>query len=258
MAIVKRAYDSASEIRTGETETLTVGGHAAVFNQRTLIGSEEFGFIEKIGPDSFTDRLEDDVRYLENHDGVTMARTKNGTLSLSVDPIGLDVRANLNPGMVRAQDHYAAVERGDIDQMSFAFTIEEDVIVRLGPDDAEFPDMLERTILKVGRLYDVSGVTFPAYDGADVGVRSMNPRIESEVHAIHARASKLEITELPEVAEEREETPEVEELEVTEGEQSEVRETPDPDTDVEMSVTEQKLRSRLARRQTMIGESSNG
>jgi len=257
MAIVKRAYDSSPEIRTGETETLTVGGHAAVFNQRTLIGSPEFGFIEKIGSDAFTDRLEDDVRYLENHDGVTMARTKNGTLSLSVDPIGLECRANLNPNMVRAQDHYAAVERGDIDQMSFAFTIEEDVIVRLGPDDAEFPDMLERTILKVGRLYDVSGVTYPAYDGADVGVRSMNPRIETEVHAIHSRAAELEITELPEVTEERE-APEAEELEVVEGEQSEVRETPVPDTDEEMSVTEQKLRSRLARRQTMIGESSNG
>jgi HK97 family phage prohead protease len=248
MAIVKRAYDSEPEIRTGETETLTVGGHAAVFNQRTMIGSAEFGFVEKIGSDAFTDRLEDDVRYLENHDGVTMARTKNGTLSLSVNPVGLAVRANLNPGMVRAQDHYAAVERGDIDQMSFAFTIEDDTIVRLGEDDAEFPGMIERTINKVGRLYDVSGVTYPAYEGADIGVRSMNPRIETEVRAIHDRAAELEI---PEVAE-------AEELEVAEEQDSEVRETPVPENDVPMSGAEIKLRYLVARRQIAEGESSNG
>ena len=244
MAIVKRAYAAELERFVGDAgeqnETLVVGGHAAVFNQRTLIGSREHGFVEKIAPDAFTDRLEDDVRYLENHDGVTMARTKNGTLSLSVDPIGLSIRANLNSGMQKAQDHYAAIEREDIDQMSFAFTIEEDVIVRLGPDDAEFPDMLERTITKVGRLYDVSGVTYPAYEGADIGVRtSVGERTETEIRSIMDRADLPEVTE-----------------EVAEGEQSEERDSLDPE-DVP-TIAEQVLRSRLARRQTMTGESSNG
>lgn len=242
MAIVKRAYDADVELRATSTdEALTVRGHAAVFDQSTIIGSREHGFVEKIAPGAFDSVLDNDVRYLENHDGLTMARTKNGTLRLSLDTTGLVVDADLNPGMVKARDHHAAIERSDIDQMSFAFTIKADTVVRLADDHADFPGMVQRTINRVGRLYDVSGVTYPAYEGADIGVRSaVGERTETEIRSILDRAEAPELSEaLAEQSEDRD---------LLDAEQIE---------DAPMSAAEIRLRARLERRQT-TQENPNG
>jgi phage head maturation protease len=72
------------------------------------------------------------------------------------------------------------MKRGDINQMSFAFSID-----RAGQNwekqgDADW----ERTITKVSRLYDVSVVTFPAYPQTDAAVRALN---EFKAAAISAR-----------------------------------------------------------------------
>lgn len=170
---VTRAFTSDVEARSGSEGELRVRGHAAVFNSPTIIGSRRYGYVEEIASDAFTGRLEDDARYLENHGGAPFARVKNGTVNLSLDARGLLVDAELNPNMQSARDHHAAIERGDIDAMSFAFTILEDEVEQLSEDHEEFPGMVKRTITKVGRLFDVSGVTYPAYEDTDVGVRSI-------------------------------------------------------------------------------------
>lgn len=156
------------ESANGADFTLT--GHAAVFDRWsddlwTFAGT----FREKIARGAFTDVLESkpDVRLLFNHDGMALARTKSGTLELSEDEEGLRVWARLAPTSY-ATDLRMAMARGDIDQMSFAFTIAEDE----WHEDHETEEV-ERTILRVDELFDVSVVTFPAYPDTDAVLREL-------------------------------------------------------------------------------------
>jgi HK97 family phage prohead protease len=81
-------------------------------------------FIERIAPGAFRKTLTEtpDVRLLINHEGLPLARTKNGTLRLKEDDAGLYMDADL-PDTQAARDLYTLVERGDVDQMSFAFRV---------------------------------------------------------------------------------------------------------------------------------------
>ena len=193
---IKRQFDAEMSTRedgSDEAGTRTVEGHAAVFNERTLIGSRRFGFVEQIARGAFDDVLGDDVRYLENHGGMPFARTKSGTLRLSINDRGLFQSADFDTRNQQAMDHFSAIDRGDMDQMSFAFTILDDDVRQLPEDDPDFPGMVERTINKIGRLYDVSGVTYPAYEGADIGVRSLDPKndavLRSQIEDVLTRAA---------------------------------------------------------------------
>lgn len=102
------------------------------------------------------------MRLLANHTGLPLARSKSGTLELSSDDIGLKVRATLDPSNPAAQEVRSAMERGDVDQMSFAFRV-----VR----DQWNADYSERTISEV-KLFDVSVVTYPANPATVVKLRA--------------------------------------------------------------------------------------
>ena len=170
MDILKRTWDldEAAIDRNEEADIIRFAGHAAVFDQPTIIGSTRFGFIEAIAPDAFRDVLADDVRLLINHDGLPLARTINGTLILSQDSIGLHNEAIFAP-TDEARNLAILLERGDVNQQSFAFTIEDE---SWSTREHEGVDMDFRTINKVGRLYDTSIVTYPAYEGATGGLRT--------------------------------------------------------------------------------------
>lgn len=155
------------ESRGGNPEPVLVG-HGAVFNAwsevlRTPGGS----FRERLDPAAFDEVLErdPDVRLLFDHAGVPLARTKSRTLDLSIDKDGLRVWSRIHPDR---RDILSALERGDVDQMSFAFTIEDDEW-----QETDDPDMFERTIKRVGQLYDVSLVTYPAYPDTDAALRDL-------------------------------------------------------------------------------------
>lgn len=159
------------EIRTFNVENLelrqegddnVVVGYGSVFN---TLSNELGGFREIISEGAFDGRLEDDVRFLINHDGLPLARTTNGTLRLSTDERGLKYEAKVaNTSLGR--DLVELMRNGTINQSSFAFVVEDDSWeVRDG--------MNVRTINKVSRLYDVSAVTYPAYESASVALRSM-------------------------------------------------------------------------------------
>lgn len=148
-----------SEVRAAGDDTLVIEGYAANFDQTTDLGY----FRETIARGAFDDVLEDDVRLLLNHDGAPMARTTNGTLELSVDESGLRYRAALADTQ-DGRDLYKLIKRGDISQSSFAFTIAE---------QSWNDDRTERSIDKVGRLMDVSPVTYPAYPTTTVNARNM-------------------------------------------------------------------------------------
>ncbi len=148
------------EIRE-EGDTKTVVGYASVFN--TL--SNDMGFREIISEGAFEGRLNDDVRFLINHDGLPLARTTNNTLRLSTDKIGLRYEADVADTSL-GRDLMELMKNGTINQSSFAFTVDD--------DSWEVKDGVNvRTIKKVSRLYDVSAVTYPAYEEASVGLRSM-------------------------------------------------------------------------------------
>jgi len=169
------------EVRTFDIQDLelrmdgdkpTVVGYGAVFNSES---NDLGGFREYIAPGAFDGRLEDDVRFLVNHDAnLILARTTNGTLRLSVDEKGLRYEADL-PNTSTARDLMELLKNGTISQSSFAFTVED--------DSWELKDGMNiRTINKVSQLYDVSSVTYPAYNAASssVALRSMEEWKEKE------------------------------------------------------------------------------
>lgn len=162
---LRNAYGEAVETRTMEVRAaadesglMVLEGYAARFNETTDLGY----FKEQIQRGAFDGRLEDDVRYLLNHKGMPMARTANGTLKLEVREEGLWTRAVLNDTQ-QSRDVYAAVKRGDISSMSFAFTVAE---------DSHDPQMNLRTVTRVGKIYDVSPVSFPAYPTTTIQARA--------------------------------------------------------------------------------------
>ena len=151
-----------AEIRADD-DGVTVEGYAAVFDQETDIGGF---FREKIERGAFKDAIgRDDVVFLINHDGLPLARTRSGTLELAEDDNGLKIRTVLDPKDPDVARIVGKMKRGDLDKMSFAFWAER----QEWDESGEIP---VRTI-KEARLHDVSIVTTPAYDGTEIGLRSL-------------------------------------------------------------------------------------
>ena len=161
------------EVRTFNVENLelrvdvdnkTVVGYGAVFGS---LSNDLGGFREVINPKAFEGRLEDDVRFLINHDGLPLARTTNNTLRLSIDEKGLRYEASM-PDTTLSNDLMELLKNGTVSQSSFAFIVED--------DSWEVKEGVNiRTINKVSRLFDVSAVTYPAYEEASssVALRSL-------------------------------------------------------------------------------------
>ncbi|MBN50040.1 MAG: HK97 family phage prohead protease [Spongiibacteraceae bacterium] len=164
-SIEKRAF-TADEMRveTRDDGSKRIVGHAAVFNQ---LSENLGGFREQIEPGAFDDVLDDDVRALFNHNpDHVLGRTLSKTLKIEQDKTGLRYEID-PPDTQAARDLMVSLERGDISQSSFAFSV--------GDDDWEENDegVIIRTIKTFKRLFDVSPVTYPAYPDADVGLRSL-------------------------------------------------------------------------------------
>ncbi|MFT4271288.1 MAG: HK97 family phage prohead protease [Pantoea sp.] len=142
-------------------------GYGSVFNSRS---EPLWGFREVIKPGAFDGVLGDDVRALFNHDpNFILGRSTSGTLSLSVDDKGLryDITA---PDTQTIRDLVLApMQRGDITQSSFAFRVARDG--ERWYEDEE--GIVIREINQFSRLFDVSPVTYPAYQEAESGVRSL-------------------------------------------------------------------------------------
>ena len=154
-----------AEVRAVATEdgSLKIGGYAATFNSE----ASGLNFREVIAPGAFTRALasNDPVFLLVNHDmeGIPLASTQSGTLQLRQDKTGLYMEATLDPANPKAQELSSALRRGDMDKMSFAFTVSP---------DGQTKDAGLRTLTDIERLYEVSVVTLPAYDSTSVGMRT--------------------------------------------------------------------------------------
>lgn len=157
-----RCIPAEFQTRTEENGDLYISGYFSVFDSIYEICE---GATESIASSAFDGALADDIRCLINHESMyVLGRTKAGTLELHTDSRGLwgDVKINQNDR--DAMNLYERVKRGDVDQCSFGFEILEE----------EFKDQgntVHWTIKKV-RLYEVSVVTFPAYQDTSVTARS--------------------------------------------------------------------------------------
>jgi HK97 family phage prohead protease len=149
--------------REGEEENkMVVEGYAIVFDEETLIGDEERGFIEVIDKNALANTNVKDVPFKYNHNDTTLilARTRNGSLSLEVDEKGLKIRAELID-TTSNRDIFKCIEAGLLDKMSFAFTVKSQSWDKSGK-------LPKRTITGIDRLFDVSVVDLPAYDQTSI------------------------------------------------------------------------------------------
>lgn len=169
-------------------------GHAAVFNS---LSEDLGGFREQILPGAFADAIaSDDVRALFNHDSnYVLGRNVSGTLRLAEDVRGLAIEIDL-PDTPTIRDLVAApIERGDVSQMSFGFSVRPG-----GQDWAKDDEGRVVRSLKKLRLYDVSPVTFPAYRQTDVAVRELRTWEKTIVPPAPAGVSNLTKARLQQAA----------------------------------------------------------
>ena len=160
----RQARSVSSEFKTrkeDETGDLYISGYFSVFGSNYEIWD---GATESVDPRAFDETLSGDIRCLIDHETrLVLGRTKSGTLTLKVDSRGLWGEVKVNQNDQDAMNLYERIKRGDVDQCSFGFDILEE----------EFEDRgssVHWTLKKV-RLYEVSVVTFPAYEDTSVSAR---------------------------------------------------------------------------------------
>lgn len=157
-----------------------LAGYGAVFNETTDVGP----YLERIAPTAFDAALASpglDVRGLFNHNpDYLLARTTNGSLRLSTDSTGLQFELDL-PDTSVGNDVRWNVESGLLTGCSFGFVADQQDWTQQDGRDL-------RTHISVGRLFDVSVVTYPAYEGTSVSLRSIPRAIDGRTQILCARA----------------------------------------------------------------------
>jgi len=175
------------EFRVSQDGPPIISGYAAVFDT----SSADMGWTEEIDPHAFDAVMatNPDVRALWNHNpDFVLGRTKAGTLSLSLDARGLAYSITA-PDTTVARDLVTSMKRGDVTQSSFGFICARD-------QWTDEPDgSVTRRILEFAELIDVSPVTFPAYDAATSGVRSLPASMPAEIRSRFEAGNSRALTE---------------------------------------------------------------
>ena len=152
-----------------DSEGMIVEGYATTFNQPyTLMEGRGYRFVEKVDPSAFNECDMSDVIMQYDHEGRVFARNKNGTLSLTVDSIGLKIVADLG-GTDIGRQLYQEIKGGYTEKMSFGFIFEKKKKKKTMDDTNT--ETITRTITKIKKLFDVSAVSIPANDMTSVSAR---------------------------------------------------------------------------------------
>lgn len=184
---------SNKEIRAMETinavddDKMIVEGYALRFN---TLSNDLGGFVESISPEALKDTDLSDVRMLIDHNtSYVLGRTTSETLDLNVDEEGLYFRCQL-PNTTYAKDLYENIRLGNVNQCSFGFILDEDGDSFEKREDGLF----KRTLNKIKSLFDVSIVTYPAYNDTDVApaLRSIKHIKEQEKQEVEERQQEQE------------------------------------------------------------------
>ena len=179
-----RSFDFEVRAEQDEQHGTYITGQPIVYDQETDLG----WYREIIADGALTDTDLRDVRFLINHntDMIPLARSRNNnansTMQLSVVPgAGMEIRVDLDTeNNTEARNLYSAVKRGDITGMSFMFTTDSDQW-----DEQESNHPL-RTILKIGKVFEVSAVTFPAYEQTSIQARGLSGALESAKESLES------------------------------------------------------------------------
>ncbi|MEU0109515.1 HK97 family phage prohead protease [Streptomyces sp. NPDC006251] len=152
-------------------------GYASVFNSRTSIGNPlRWGFYEEVAPGAFAKTIsEGDARFLIDHDSYyVVSRVSAGTLELAEDSKGLPVDSALDPALSYVNDLKANVRNKNITGMSFGFQVVKDdwQLIDVETKDGDTVQA-ELRILREVKLFEVSAVTFPAYEDTEAGLRAV-------------------------------------------------------------------------------------
>lgn len=188
-----RAFNFEVRAEQNEEHGHFLTGRPIVYNAKTDLG----WYDETIASGALDDSDLRDVRFLINHntDMIPLARSRNNnansTMQLSVDNEGMKIRVDLDTeNNSDARNLYSAVERGDLDGMSFMFTVEAD---SWDDPDSDHPS---RTIEKLGKIFEVSAVTFPAYEQTSISARGLSDALESakeSLESVKAEKRRIEI-----------------------------------------------------------------
>ena len=163
------------------TDSKIISGYFVVFNSETELYQ---GVYEEVAPDALVGVDLSDIKALIDHDTAkVLGRTKANTLSLSVDSKGLYGEIIVNESDQEAMNLYSRVQRGDVDQCSFGFEILNEEMIQNSDGTVKF-------IIKSLKLYEVSVVTFPAYQDTAVEARSKQIK-EAHERTLQARKQNL-------------------------------------------------------------------
>jgi len=165
---VTRAYNFEIRAENNEKNGDHIVGRPIVYNSKT-----DLGWFDEIIEAGALDKANlKDVRFLVNHDTsmIPLARSRNNnensTMQLEVDKDGMGIRVNLDTeNNTEARNLYSAIKRGDITGMSFMFTIDDEEWENLESDHPT------RHVRKIGTVFEVSAVTFPAYESTEISAR---------------------------------------------------------------------------------------
>ena len=184
-----RAFNFEVRAEQDEKHGKFITGQPIVYNERTNLG----WYDEIIENDALAETDLRDVRFLINHntDMIPLARSRNNnansTMQLQVVPnAGMTIRVDLDTeNNSDSRSLYSAVERGDISGMSFMFTVDKD-----SWDDLE-TDHPTRHIRSIGRVFEVSAVTFPAYEATSIQARGLADALESAKASLESAKAEI-------------------------------------------------------------------
>lgn len=171
-----------------------VRGYASTFEPYVLFTDGEIEYKEQIDPHAFDETDMSDVVFRVDHEGAVYARSSAGTLKVGVDEHGLFDEADLSK-TEKARGLFEDIAAGNYPKQSFAFSVREDSYDK---------ETHTRTILKIGKLYDVSPVSFPANPGTELDIATRDyfngviemekaERLESEKRARLKKQLELKI-----------------------------------------------------------------
>ena len=171
-----RAFTFEVRANNNEEHGNFLEGRPIVYDSRT-----DLGWYDEIIDKGALDNTDlKDVRFLVNHntDMIPLARSRNNTVNstmqMTVDEQGMLIRVDLDTeNNAEAKSLYSAVERGDIDGMSFMFVADED---RWEDIDTNHPT---RHIVSLRKVFEVSAVTFPAYEDTSIQARGLSSALDS-------------------------------------------------------------------------------
>lgn len=185
--IITRSYGT--EFRASEGEEKRIEGHAAVYDQKVNIANYFFEIIER---GAFDGCDLTDVLFFVNHDTskIPLARSRrnngNSTMQIKTDDKGLFIDAKIDvENNAESKSLHSSVSRGDINGMSFMFTIQEAKWIDLDTD------MPTRRITKIKKVYEVSAVNMPAYSDTDISARDQSA-LDSAVRALENARSEVD------------------------------------------------------------------